>query len=391
MNFFDGPAAPEPPGRARSQSEQGFLVATGPGEIVTTVVGPAGRADDGPADPARPDPDRDDWERITHDGWRDLGLIRARLARGADPVALLESWSGETPLHLAARHGSPEVVVEFLRRVEDVDIPAAVGRTPLWDAVCHGAREAVELLLAAGADAWGPRMGGRSPGRLALTTALAPFFEGLPNAVALTAEERAAQEDADRRAAVFHDVHTEGASFAFVAGLDEETAIRRLGAGPVLTAAPDPDAESGPCGAGPDGFDPYEDELGRFVGVTGVPGGCVLVQPPGYRVSTEAVLDALSPGTTAYGLYFNPKGGTFGRFSRDGHCEPHEEIGLIRGDASDLHWLYRFWQWDRAGLWDASELAYASHRGGVRLTDQYAVARPPRRWAEIPEGSPLLA
>ncbi|MGW4510804.1 hypothetical protein ACWEO4_02170 [Streptomyces sp. NPDC004393] len=108
-------------------------------------------------------------------------------------------------------------------------------------------------------------------------------------------------------------------------------------------------------------------------------------------MSTEAVLDALSPGTTAYGLYFNPKGGTFGRFSHDGHCEPHEEIGLVRGDASDLHWLYRFWQWDRAGLWDASELAYASHRGGVRLTDQHAVAGPPRRWAEIPEGSPLLA
>ncbi|MGW5476957.1 hypothetical protein [Streptomyces sp. NPDC004008] len=188
MNFFDGSTAPEPPHRARSQSEQGFLVATRPGEIITTVVGPAGRSDDGPADPPRPDPDRDDWERITHDGRRDLGLIGARL-RGADPVALLESWSGETPLHLAARHGSPEVVVD----------------------------------------------------------------------------------------------------------------------------------------------------------------------------------------------------------SRDGRSEPHEEIGLIWGDAPDLHWLYGFWQWDRPGLWDAGELAYASHRSGVRLTDQRAVAGPPRRWTEIPEGSPLLA
>ncbi|MEV6023254.1 ankyrin repeat domain-containing protein [Streptomyces sp. NPDC052036] len=205
MNFFDGSTAPEPPGRPRSRSVQGFLLATGPGEIITTVVGPAGGADDGPTDPPRPDPDRDDWEGITHHGRQDIGVVGARLARGADPVAPLGSWSGETPLHLAARHGSPEVAAEFLPRVEDVDTLADDGRTPLWDAVCHGAREAVELLLAEGADAWSPRLGGRSPGRLALTTALAPLFAGLPNAVPLTAEERTAQEDADRRAAVFHD------------------------------------------------------------------------------------------------------------------------------------------------------------------------------------------
>ncbi|MGV9561674.1 ankyrin repeat domain-containing protein [Streptomyces sp. NPDC003480] len=372
------------------ESVPGLLVATGPGEIVTTIVGPAGRIDDGPSQPPRPDPGRDDWEGMTRDGWKDIGLVRARLARGADPIAPLAPWSRETPLHLVAQHDSPEVVAEFLRRVEDVDIPADDGGTPLWEAVCHGARETVEMLLAAGADAWSPQLGGRSPGRLALTTALAPLFEELPGAVPLTAEERAAQEDADRRAAVFHDVHTEGASFAFVAGLDEETVIRRLGADPALSAALDLDAEPGPYGTGPDGFDPYGEEAGRFVGVTGVPGGCVLLQPMGYTVSTEAVLDALSPGTTAYGLYFNPKGGTFGEFSRDGRSEQHEEIGSVWGDEPDLHWLYRFWQWDRPGMWDAGKLAYASHRGGVRLTDQHAVAGPPRRWAEIPEGSPLL-
>ncbi|MEU6365859.1 ankyrin repeat domain-containing protein [Streptomyces sp. NPDC046931] len=375
---------------AEEETPRTLLVATRPAPFITTVVGPAGRLHDVPSDPPRPDPDRGDWEGITHDGWKDIDLIRARLAHGAEPGGPLESWSDETPLHLAAQHGSGEVVAELLRHVEDVDIPADNGRTPLWDAVCHGAREPVELLLAAGADAWSPQLGGRSPGRLALTTALAPLFAGLPGAVPLTAEERAAQEDADRRAAVFHDVHTEGASFAFVAGLDEETVIRRLGADPAAAAVLDLDKEPGPYGTGPGGFDPYGEEAGRFVGVTGVPGGCVLLQPMGFTVSTHAVLDALSLGTTAYGLYFNPKGGTFGQFSRDGRSEPHEEIGLVWGGEPELHWLYRFWQWDKPGMWDAGELAYASHRGGVRLADQRAVAGPPRRWAEIPEGSPLL-
>lgn len=325
-------------------------------------------------------------------GWQDVDLVRARLAHGADPLAELDSWSWETPLHHAAEHGAPEVVAELLRHVENVDVAAREGRTPLWEAVCHGRREAAELLLAAGADAWSPQTGGRSPGRLALTTELAPLFEALSNAVPLTPEERAAQEDADRRAAVFRDLYLEGHSIAFVAGIDEETAIRRLGADPAATPVLDLDREPGPYGTGPHGFDPDDHELAeRFVGITGVPGGCVLLQPTHYRVSTPEVLNALSPGTTAYGLYFNAKGGTFGDFSRDGRSERHEEIGLVFGDEPDLHWLYRFWWWNKSsGMWGAHEVAYASHMGGVRVTDRRAVEGPPRRWAEIPEGSELL-
>jgi hypothetical protein len=43
--------------------------------------------------------------------------------------------------------------------------------------------------------------------------------------------------------------------------------------------------------------------------------------------------------------------------------EEHEEIGFVRGDEPDLHRLYRFWQWDKPGMWGAFELAYASHMG----------------------------
>ncbi|WP_055491705.1 ankyrin repeat domain-containing protein [Streptomyces sp. TP-A0356] len=381
---------------ATEDSGRGFLIAgTGPFEIMaasaTAVpLGPSGRLGHRPEGPPRSDPDRGDWEGMAGERWKDAGLIRSRLAHGADPVGPVGSWTEETPLHLAAQHGSPEAVAELLRHIEDVDIRSPTGRTPLWEAVSHGAREAVELLLAAGADAWSPQLGGRSPGRLALTTELAGVFEALPGAVPLTAQERAAQEDADRRAAVFCGIHTEGLSVAFVAGIDEETAIRRLGADPAAAPPLDLDSEPGPYGTGPDGFDPYDEEAERFVGVTGVPGGCVLLQPSWFTVSTEAVLDALSPGTTAYGLYFNPKGGTFGQFSRDGPGERHEELGSVWGDEPDLHWLYRFWQWEKVEMWDAYRLAYASQMGGLRLTDGRAVAGPPRRWAAIPEGSPLL-
>lgn len=384
---------PPPPAEQGGKAGSFAIISMGPSEIMAqAIVGPAGRRGSRSAGPPPPTPERSDWEGMGLAGWQDIDLVRTRLAHGADPVARLDSWSDETPLHRAAEHGVPEVVAELLRHVQDVDVQAREERTPLWEAVCHGKREAVELLLAAGADAWSPQMGGRSPGRLALTTELAPLFEALPNAVLLTPDEHAAQEDADRRAAVFHDMHLDGLSVAFVASIDEETAIRRLGADPAAAPVLDLDREPGPYGTGPNGFDPDDYDLAeRFVGVTGVPGGCVLIQPAWYYLSRPDVLNALSPGTTAYGLYFNPKGGTFGEFSRDGRSERHEEMGSVSGDEPDLHWLYRFWQWDKPGMWGAHSLAYASHMGGIRVTNRAAVVGPPRRWAEIPEDSELLS
>lgn len=384
--------APPPPEEHGDEPEAFTVVSTGPSEIMAqAVVGPARRRGGRPAAPP-PQRERGDWKAMGHAGWQDVDLVRARLAHGADPLAELDSWSGETPCTTPRSTACPR------------SSPNSCGTSRTWrwkrgkDAPRCGRRSATaagraELLLAAGADAWSPQTGGRSPGRLALTTELAPLFEALPNAVPLTPEERAAQEDADLRAAVFHDIHLGGHSIAFVAEIDEETAIRRLGADPAATPVLDLDREPGRYGTGPHGFDPDDHELAeRFVGVTGVPGGCVLIHPAHFRVSTPHVLNALSPGTTAYGLYFNAKGGTFGDFSRDGRSECHEEIGFVFGDEPGLHWLYRFWRRDKpSGMWGAHEVAYASHRGGVRVTDRRAVEGPPRRWAEIPRGSELLA
>lgn len=173
-----------------------------PDNPLALILGPAGRRGRESAAAHRWDSARADFERLGRDGWQDLGLTRSRLAHGADPAARGD-FDGETALHRAAEPGSPQVVAELLRHVEDVDVRAADGRTPLWEAACHGAGESVALLLDAGADAWTAQLGGRSPGRLALTTSLAPLFERLPGAVPLTEEECAVQREADDRAAVF--------------------------------------------------------------------------------------------------------------------------------------------------------------------------------------------
>ncbi|MFJ9854253.1 ankyrin repeat domain-containing protein [Streptomyces sp. NPDC101150] len=351
--------------------------------------GPSG--EEGPPPSDRP---RGDWEGMARNDWRDAELVRARLAAGADPAATgLDSHA--TPLHLAAAGSPPEIVAELIARVPDVDARDSEGRTALWKAVTRGAEANAALLLAAGADAWSPQIGGRSPGRLALTTAMAPLFAGLPGVVPLTAAERAAQQEADDRMAAFKDVDTFGLAVAFVPGIDEEEAIRRLGDDPRNCPAPGPDADPGPYGTGPDGFDPYDfDEAERQVGVTGVAGGCVLVQLSSYLLSMGSVLDALSLGTAAYGVFFNPKGGTFGTFSRDGRTELSEEIGLPThgADSSDAHWLYRFWDWGLPkDMHGAPVLAYASAMAGLPVTDVPPVDGLPRRWVEIPEGSPLLS
>ncbi|MDI2127105.1 ankyrin repeat domain-containing protein [Yinghuangia seranimata] len=344
--------------------------------------------------PAPPPPvhEQGDWEGLGRTAFQDLALIRARMAHGADP----EHRFGEegTVLHLAAECGSAEVVGELARNVADVDVRSGFyGDTPLWRAVCAGNADSVAALLAAGADAWTPLVAGRSAGSLALRTPMAPLVKALPGYVPLTDAERAEQADADADALVFRGIHTEGVSVAFVAGVSEEDVVRRLGSDPERSPVLDLDVEPGPYGTGPGGFDPYEYETSlRFLGVTGVEGGCVVVQPMGYRASTPAVLAALSPGARAYGLYFNPKGGTFGRLSVDGRDELQEEIGMRPGaDAPEPQWLYRLWSWGRGETaWSARELAYSAAMAGLRIADGAVVSGPPRRWVELPEGSALL-
>jgi len=125
------------------------------------------------------------------------------------------------------------------------------------------------------------------------------------------------------------------------------------------------------------------------VGVTSVPGrpgGCVITQQ-GYLPHDDAVLQAVSTGTVAYGVYFNPKGGTFGCLVRDGDVTGHEELGLsARATDPGACWHFRFWQRGRGFPYGANALAYACAAAGMTITDgRHAVdPRAVRRWVPLP-------
>eukprot|EP01064_Diplonema_japonicum_P009253 TRINITY_DN1671_c0_g2_i1.p1 TRINITY_DN1671_c0_g2~~TRINITY_DN1671_c0_g2_i1.p1 ORF type:complete len:463 (+),score=93.33 TRINITY_DN1671_c0_g2_i1:40-1428(+) len=69
--------------------------------------------------------------------------------KGADPM--IRSHEGATPLHLAARRGSPEVV-EYLGPLSDVNAKDKFGRTPLHYAALHRKWRGALLLMLIGAE-----------------------------------------------------------------------------------------------------------------------------------------------------------------------------------------------------------------------------------------------
>ncbi|WP_326667095.1 ankyrin repeat domain-containing protein [Streptomyces canus] len=323
-----------------------------------------------------------DWQRMGYGDWGDAALVSARLEAGAPPGARV-GWRGATPLHLTAEQGSAEAVAALLPHIADVDVRDDDEHTPLWYAV-HSMDEAtVRALIDAGADVWTPQAEPWSPGRLLLTTPLAPLVRHLPGAVELPPEEVAAQQAADALIAAFgtEPMWTEGLGVCFVQGVGEDELVRRLGADPAQCPRTDPDDAP---------FDPMDyDESLRYVGVRGVdgaPGGCVITQD-GYMPSDDAVLRAISAGTTAYGVYFNPKGGTFGALARDGEIVAGDEIHIGPHDSDpDAYWTFRFWQRKHAFPYGADVLAYCCAAAGLRISDgRDAVdGQASRRWVALP-------
>ncbi|MFD4633513.1 ankyrin repeat domain-containing protein [Streptomyces sp. NPDC058284] len=329
---------------------------------------------------------RADWEGMRYEDWGDAALIRARLDGGAPADA--DSWSGATPLHLAAERGGAEAVAALLPHVTRVDAPDDEEHTALWHAACRGDEGSVRALIGAGADVWSPQTGPWSPGRLLLTTPLAPVVAELPGAVALPADELAAFRAADTLVEAFgaEEPWTEGLGIAFVRDLDEDEVIRRLGADPAH--CPEVTPEDGSFDEEDREEEAPDDSL-RYVSVTalpGSPGGCVITQD-GYMPSDDAVLRAISPGTSVYALYFNPKGGTHGTLARDGELVDHEEVGLSPDETDrPAHWHFRFWQSDSQVPYTARTLAYACAAAGLRVTDGRVALddRHPRRRVELP-------
>ncbi|MFB7362046.1 ankyrin repeat domain-containing protein [Streptomyces hydrogenans] len=307
----------------------------------------------------------DGWNGMGWD-WTDHEDIRRRLDGGADP----ERWSGGRPLHRAALFGSPEVVAELAGRVADVDAQEG-GVTALWEAVISRKPENARALVAAGADPWRTSFGGWSPGRLSLAGPTPELF-AVPAGVGLSPGERAAAEEARRLLAALGEFFHDGLGLACVAGIDAAEAVRRLDGSPV----PDEVMEE---------FldDPYDYDMGeslRFVGVTSVPGGCVVTQPWGYAPQMRGVLTRLSAGTFCYGLYVNPKSGNQGSVARDGTMEAGD---LHPGGGPDEG--YSPEEVLRSYLYQHRAVAFACAFAGLRPADARGVLGPPDVWIQLPD------
>ncbi|MFC8131751.1 ankyrin repeat domain-containing protein [Streptomyces sp. NPDC057302] len=306
------------------------------------------------------------WASLGWDGWRDHLKVREVLERGADPNV----WGGSRPLHRAAEIGSPEVVAELARRVDDIDAQEE-SCTALWSAILADRADNARVLVAAGADPWRPMLADWSPGRLSLAGPTPDLFRVPAGERGLTPAEAAAATEGRRLTAALGDLHSEGTGLACVAGIDAAEAARRLGAEPYE------DPELHLFLEDPLSYD--ADESLQIIGATDVPGGCVITQPWGYAPQMLGVLTLLSAGTVCYGLYANPKSGNQGCVVRDGAVEgsdlhpggpPHEDDSSEEVLAS---YLYRH-----------SAVAYSCAYAGLRPTDARAVVGPPDIWLKLP-------
>jgi len=180
-------------------------------------------------------------------------------------------------------------------------------------------------------------------------------------------------DEATRLLSALGEFHHDGMSAACVAGIDADEAVRRLEAG-----EPDADMLVDILEA------PYDFELDEIlltVGVTTVPGGCLVTQPWGYGPSMPGVLKRLTGGTRGYGVYANPKSGNQGSIARDGVIEGwdlHPGGGPYQGDSSeDVLASY---------LCHVKPMAYACAWAGLRPEDARAFTGTPDRWVALPDG-----
>lgn len=311
--------------------------------------------------------DETGWSGIGWDSWNDLEQIRARLDAGADPNA--SDFYFGPPLHQAAEWGSPEVVAELAARVDDIDAEHD-GRTALWKAVFANRPDNARVLAGAGADPWRPMMNGWSPGRLSLATPTPTLFGDAAGRPGLSDAETAAVAEARRVIAALRDVHDDGLGLACVAGITAAEAVRRLEA---VAEGVDPEALM------EDPWMDLDDSL-SVVGVTDVPGGCVVSQPWGYMPSAPGVTKRLSAGTVCYAMFANPKSGDQGSVTRDGEIvawDTHPGSEPSPEDPAE--------EVLRSYLYQGHAVAYCYAGAGLRLTDAKEITGELAMWVRLPD------
>lgn len=310
------------------------------------------------------------WSMMGWRSWSELVEVRARLAAGADPDADVRGQGG--PLHAAAEWGSADVVAELASLVEDVDAEHD-GRTALWIAVQADKPDNARVLVAAGADPWRPMMAGWSPGRLSLASRTPDLIPVPPGTSGLAPAESAAVTEAHRLFDALGDFYYDGLSLCCVADIDAVEAVRRLDGTVIETDDPESimDALSGRS---------LDDDALLTVGVTDVPGGCVVSQPWAYGASTPVVSRRVSAGTACYAMYANPKSGNQGSIYRNGVVEGwdlHPGGGWSGADDPADEIL-------RTYLYRHRAVAYCCAYAGLKPTDARPITGPPDLWVELP-------
>lgn len=302
------------------------------------------------------------WAPLGWHGWTELDKVRGLLAQGADPNSGAP-WLGP-PLHIAAEHGSADVVAELAQRVDDVDAMWD-HRTPLWCAVAANRPDNARALVAAGAEPWREMMSGWSPGRLSLA---GPTPELFGEGHSLAPQDAAVVQESRRLIATIDDSDVEGLGIACVAGIDAVEAVRRLQAELIDG---DHDRMMAAWLDNPHGGDMLT------MWVTDVPSGCVLTQPWGYAPNTSGVTKALSAGTTCYSMYANPKSGRQGSIIRDGEVVVWSlHPGGRPSEQGDVLLSY---------LYQNEGLAYCFAYAGLRPVDNRSVSGPPDHWIRLPD------
>jgi len=301
--------------------------------------------------------------------WSDLAEVRARLAAGADPNVLVRGRG--RPLHAAARQGSADVVAELARLVVDVDAEYD-GRTALWVAVQAGKPDNARVLAAAGADPWRPMMAGWSPGRLSLASRTPDLFTAPPGAPGLSEDESAAVAEAHRLIGAVGTLGYDGLSLSCVRGIDAAEAVRRLEA--VVIEDDDPESMVEALSV-----DSLSDAALLTVGVTDVPGGCVVSQPWAYGAAMPGIAERLSIGTDCYAMYANPKSGNQGSIVCDGvtvDSDLHPGGGWSAADDRAEEIL-------RTYLYQGAAVAYCCAYVDVRPIDARPFTGQPDLWVRV--------
>jgi hypothetical protein len=208
-------------------------------------------------------------------------------------------------------------------------------------------------------------MAGWSPARLSRAGATPDLFD---TSATLTEAETAAVAEAHRLTDALGGIDGDGMSLCCVGGIDAAEAVRRLDA----TVVEDEIAVE-------DMWDATDDESIRTLGVTDVPGGCVVSQPWAYGASMPLVTLLLSAGAACYAMYANPKSGNQGQSVHDGVItgwDLHPGGGWSAADAPAAEVL-------RVFLYQHHAIEYSCAYAGVRPADARPFTRPDR-WVLLP-------